>query len=489
MRYLIYGMIYLGSALMLYNIIQYHRFTKKMAWMAIGRRNRTALFTPQVFMILFFAGYLTVGIFGKPDLVIASILFGGSIFVFIMLTMLIYITDRIRENERELSSTRQASEAKSIFLSNMSHDIRTPMNAIIGYTQLALRDGVSEEQMREYLGKIDASSEHLLGLINDVLEMSRIESGNLETEEIPTDLRTVLTGVSDLFASQIEKKHIRYTADTSGLSDPFVICDRKRLNRILLNLMSNACKFTPEGGEISVRLAQTGRREGQGIYEIRVKDNGIGMSPEFAEKVFDSFERERTSTVSGIQGTGLGMAITKKFTDLMGGSISLDTEQGKGTEFTVTLPFRITDSLPEATTSLPCRDHPSGDPGSIRLLLAEDNPINREIASMILTDTGFMLETAENGQIALDMVKQNEPGYYDAVLMDVQMPVMGGLEATRLIRALPDPVRASVPVIAMTANAFREDIEKEKDAGMNAHISKPLEISDMMATLAEILCD
>ncbi len=399
----------------------------------------------------------------------------------------IYSVMRSRQSKAELEKMRaeENSRAKSFFLSNMSHDLRTPMNAIIGYTELARREGVSVEDMRGYLEKIASSGKHLLTLINDILEMSRIENGRAEPEISETDLRRIMDDMRDMFSTQMSSKNICYTVAVN-ITDDIVMCDSKRLNRILLNLISNAYKFTPEDGDVYVSLTETSRGEDTGFYELRVKDSGIGMSPEFAEKVFEAFERERTSTVSGIQGTGLGMAITKSFIDMMQGSINVETETGRGTEFIVKLSFPTVPVPESRQESVGSEAHSTADLSPVRLLLAEDNEINREIAVLILEEEGFTIDTAENGQQAVDMIKSAEPHYYGAVLMDVQMPVMNGLDATRAIRALDDE-RARIPVIAMTANAFAEDIAAEREAGMNAHISKPFDLGEMLGTLSDVL--
>lgn len=396
---------------------------------------------------------------------------------------------RNRELAAALSRAEQASSAKSTFLSQMSHDIRTPLNAIVGYTGLASREGVDSEQFREYLNKIDSASQHLLALINDVLEMSRIESGRMDLDPRETDLRALMDGILDLFAAQMKSKSLDFFVDTETVEDALVLCDGNRLNRVLLNLLSNAYKFTPEGGAVSVVLSQTGRPSPEeSAYELRVKDTGIGMSPEFAERVFDSFERERTSTVSGIQGTGLGMAITKRIVDQMGGSIRLETAPGEGTEFIVSLVFPLIQESQRAQENKGA-EHTAKklDFSSMRLLLAEDNDLNREIALAVLEDMGFQMETARNGQEAVEILSASKPDHFDGVLMDIQMPVMDGYEAARTIRRLEDPDLSSVPIIAMTANAFAEDIRQAEEAGMNGHIAKPLDLEKMRETLAEVL--
>ena len=404
----------------------------------------------------------------------------------------IYSLIRSREQRMNLAKIKaeERNKAKSAFLFNMSHDLRTPMNAIIGYTELAKRKGVGEEQMRDYIRKIDVSSQHLLTLINDVLEMSRIETGKLELDSVTVNLAAEMDEVRDMFAMQMEQKHIDFSVDVSKLTDKWVLCDKKRLDSILLNLISNAYKFTPDGGFISVRLTQTGNTEKKGLYELRVKDSGIGMSKEFASKVFDAFERERSSTVSGIQGTGLGMAITKRIVDIMGGIITVNTEQGEGTEFVIDLGLPLTAPEESADVSKPQADEASPlDFASMRLLVVEDNEINREIAVLILEDIGFKVDIAENGQEAVAKVAASAPGTYNAILMDIQMPVMNGYEATAAIRALADKRLSQIPIIAMTANAFQEDIQNAKNADMDGHIAKPINIDNMMRTLRTVLTD
>ena len=379
-----------------------------------------------------------------------------------------------------------ANRAKSTFLSNMSHDIRTPMNAIIGFTTLAVSNIDDQKRVRDYLDKILSSSNHLLSLINDILDMSRIESGKIHLEETEVNLSDVLHDLKTIISGQIHAKQLDLYMDVMDVTDEDVYCDKTRLNQVLLNLLSNAVKFTPAGGTVSVRLKQfPGTLKDSGLYEIRVKDNGIGMSQEFVKKIFSPFERERTSTVSRTQGTGLGMAITKNIVDMMGGTIDVQTEQGKGTEFIVCLPFRIqsekhhTEKIAEDTI-LPAA---GSDFRGKRILLVEDNELNSEIAVELLNAYGFVVDTAENGAEAVEKVKNSTPGNYDLVLMDVQMPVMNGYEATKQIRALNDPALAGITILAMTANAFNEDRKKALECGMNGFLSKPIVIEELIGTL------
>ena len=521
-----------------------------------------------------------------------------------------------------VAAAETANRAKSTFLSNMSHDIRTPMNAIIGFTTLAISNIDDKDRVKDYLTKALASSNHLLSLINDVLDMSRIESGKIHLEEVEVNLSDVLHDLRTIVSGQIYAKQLELYMDVMDVTEEDVYCDKTRLNQILLNLLSNAIKFTPAGGTVSVRVRQlAGKVHGCGQYEFRVKDNGIGMSPEFAQKIFEPFERERSSTVSQIQGTGLGMAITKNIVDMMGGAIKVQTAQGKGSEFIICLPmrtqaehrpvekiteleglkalvvdddFNTCDSVTRMLVKVGMRaewtlsgkeavlrarqsiemgdvyhayiidwrmpdmngievtrqirslndDTPiiiltaydwsdieveakaagvtafcskpmfmsdlrealmsalgqkqtdatqellpekNADFKDRHILLVEDNELNREIALEILREYGFRVDTAENGAVAVEKVSTAAPGSYDLLLMDVQMPVMDGYTATRQIRALDDPVRANLPILAMTANAFDEDRRNALESGMTGFLSKPIVIGDLVKELRKIL--
>ena len=531
---------------------------------------------------------------------------------------------QLEEQNRKLEIALQhegaANRAKREFLFNMSHDIRTPMNAIIGFTSLAATHIDNREQVLDYLKKISTSSQHLLSLINDVLDMSRIESGKVKIEEKAVHLPDLVHDVRSIIQPNVAAKRLSLFIDTMDIEDEDIITDPLRLNQILLNILSNAIKFTPTGGMISIRIAQkNGAPKGCVCYEFRIKDNGIGMSEEFQKHIFEEFSREESSTVSGIQGTGLGMSITKNIVDLMGGTIALTSEPGKGTEFIVTLCFtrsgqkaepkqlpqleglralvadddtntclNVSTMLskigmrPEWTISgkeavirtkyaveqgdafsvyiidwlipdmngieivrqirkvignrcpiiiltaydwadiedearaagvtafcekplflselrrvlaEPFRAEPASNPAQPtaadlkgkKLLLVEDNELNREIALEILKEAGFVVDTAEDGAVAVQKIKQAAPGQYDLILMDIQMPNLDGYEATRQIRALPDAEKASIPIFAMTANAFEEDRQNALAAGMNGHIAKPLDVPHLLRVLADAL--
>ena len=519
-----------------------------------------------------------------------------------------------------LDQANRASKAKSVFLSNMSHDIRTPMNAIIGFTALATTHIDQRDQVEGYLKKIMTSGNHLLSLINDVLDMSRIESGKMSLEEKPCSMPDILHGLRSIVQADVHAKQLELYMDAVDVMNEEIYCDRLRLNQILLNLLSNSVKYTPAGGVVSVKVTEKpGAPAGHATYEFCIKDTGIGMSEEFVARIFEPFERERNSTTSGIQGTGLGMAITKNIVDMMNGTISVRSKQGVGTEFIVVVTFRlcteerepqtipelkncralvvdddfntcdsvscmlqqigmraewtlsgkeavlrtrqavmrndvysvyiidwllpdmngvevarrvrkeigeqvpiivltaydwseIEDEAREAGISAFCskplflselrsclmsvvgteekKEEDSARKGRTntgRILLVEDNELNQEIATAILSEAGFQVETAEDGRQAVDLVSQSQPGWYQLVLMDVQMPVMNGYEATRCIRQLENRQLADIPILAMTANAFEEDKQEALRSGMNGHISKPINIEKLLETLNEML--
>ena len=378
----------------------------------------------------------------------------------------------------------KANLAKREFLFNMSHDIRTPMNAIIGFTALAQTHIDDRGQVEDYLKKISVSSQHLLSLINDVLDMSRIESGKVTLEAKPVHLPELVHELRDIIQAVVSKKDLSLTLDTVGVENEDIIADPLRLEQILINVLANAVKFTPDGGQISLWIVQKDTAPaGYADFEFHIKDNGIGMSEEFQKHIFEQFARERTSTVSKIQGTGLGMAITKSLVDMMGGRITVKSEQGKGSEFTISLRFPIGEAKTEQT---PPAAKASASAGK-KLLVVEDNELNLEIASTLLKEAGFEVDTAENGKIAVEKVEAASADRYDLILMDIQMPEMDGYEATRRIRALPDTKKAALPIVAMTANAFEDDRKNALRAGMNGHIAKPLDIQKLFQVLSELL--
>ncbi|MBE6014202.1 MAG: amino acid permease [Lachnospiraceae bacterium] len=404
---------------------------------------------------------------------------------------------RERELDNEIAVVAAQNKAKTQFLSNMSHDIRTPMNAIVGFTDLALINPSDEESVKAYLEKIKASGAHLLSLINDVLDMSRIESGKVELVPEPVNLSDAMKNIKTIVIGQIEAKKQELIMSLC-IYDENVWCDRLRLNQAMLNLISNAIKYTPEGGRITVRVTQEGEEtNGLSSYRFVVSDNGIGMTEEFATRIFEAFEREKKESVNEVQGTGLGMAITKRIVDMMGGDISVKTAPGEGTEFVVNVSLPVIKGDIESIYNYCKDDENISEEEKIaslaksfegkRVLLADDMVINRELARVLLEMYGFVVDEAEDGKIAVEMVRDSDAGFYDVVLMDVQMPNMNGYEAAEAIRNLPDKDKSRIPIIAITANAFEEDIKEALNAGMNGHLAKPIDREKMIETIAGLV--
>lgn len=380
-----------------------------------------------------------------------------------------------------LTLAEQANAAKSTFLFNMSHDIRTPMNAIIGFTDLAEKHIDDKEAVKKYHSKIKHSSTILLKIINDILDLARIESGKIGLEPVPTDIGEEIDGIRDMFSESMKKEGIHFDIEMD-IRNRLVLCDSLRMNQIIINLISNAEKFTKRNGKVKFSVTQISDEEGgRADYRFVIQDTGIGMSEEFLEHIFDAFERERTSTVTGIQGTGLGLCIVKKLVDMMGGTICVESKPDVGTEIILNMTLQL------ISDKAPCGGEKIAEPFDFngkRILLVEDNELNREIAYEILSGEGILVEMTENGAEAVGKVAASEPGYYDMILMDIQMPVMNGYEATRRIRGLPDPELARIPIVAMTANAFDEDRKRCLEAGMNDHVGKPIDVNVLFRTLS-----
>ena len=385
--------------------------------------------------------------------------------------------------QKALSMAQSSDRAKTAFLSNMSHDIRTPMNAIVGFTGLAIAHIDEKELVLDYLRKLAQSSNHLLSLINDVLDMSRIESGKMVLAENAENLKEIIDTLKDIVQADVHAKNLSFDVQMN-VCNAGIMCDKLRLNQVLLNVLSNAIKYTHDGGSVVFLVDEKkSTKLGTSRFEFRVRDNGMGMNDEFLKKIYEPFTRANSSTVSGIQGTGLGMSITKNIVEMMGGSIDISSEEDKGTEVVISIEFKLHD-----------RNHVDKKPLSFnfnfagkKILLVEDNEMNRQIACDVLADYGLKVFTAENGREAVDMMKNSKPGQYDLILMDVQMPVMDGFTATHQIRLLKEKFKADIPIIAMTANAFEEDRRAAFDAGMNEHIAKPIDLEKMKYILARFL--
>lgn len=399
------------------------------------------------------------------------------------------IREKIKQQEKleeAMRAAEAANNAKSAFLLNMSHDIRTPMNAIIGYTDILSKYRNDEKKFERCTGNIRASGKYLLELINNVLEMARIESGAEEINEKPCDIRSILGSTYIVFKEEAEKKGITLTYDRSIVHD-YLYCDKVKIQEIYLNIISNAVKYTDKGGSIKIISGELpDDREGWCRIQINICDTGRGMSQEFLEYIYDDFAREQDSTSSGITGTGLGMGIVKKIVTMMNGEISIDSQKGKGTTVRVTIPHRIADESQVESRETPIVRDNSLFKGK-RVLLAEDNELNAEIAAELLSDVGLQVERAQDGISCVSMLETAKAGYYDIILMDVQMPNMDGYQATGIIRQLADKQKAQIPIIAMTANAFAKDREEALKAGMNEHISKPVSIDKLISTMSKFI--
>ena len=388
------------------------------------------------------------------------------------------------EIEKSAEKARLASEAKSRFLFNMSHDIRTPMNAIIGFAELLEKHMADPVKSADYIQKIKSSSEFLLSLINDILEMSRIESGKAALAPTVVDARKLMESLEAVFEPAMRKKNLTYSCNLQ-IAHEHVVCDETKLREIFLNILGNSVKYTPDGGKISLSVFELpSSKEGEIANRIVIEDTGIGMSPEYLPHIFEEFTRERTSTESKIVGTGLGLPIVKSLVELMDGTIKVESEKGKGTRTTIELSFlpASQEQIQELRKKQPTKSELKL--GNKRILLAEDNDLNAEIAITILEENGFQVERAEDGRLCVKMLKEKRTGYYDLILMDIQMPDMNGYEASREIRKLEDE-RSKIPIIAMTANAFEEDKKKALDAGMDGHIAKPFDIQILLDMILE----
>lgn len=380
-----------------------------------------------------------------------------------------------RQANEALDEAKSASRAKSAFLFNMSHDIRTPMNAIIGFTKIGQKNVGDPQKAADCFSKIEVSGNHLLRLLNDVLDMARIENGKLEFDEKEVDLIAYLNEICSMIRTEMDSHGLSFVTDFSGVRDRWVCCDSLRIGKVMMNLLSNAAKFTRTGGHVWLTVRQEESADESAVpLTVSVKDDGIGMGKDFIGRVFNEFERERNSTESRRQGTGLGLAIAKQIVDAYGGEITVQSEPDKGSEFVVRITLKKASPVSESSADV---TDEKLDFGGKRALLVEDNELNREIASELISTMGVEIEEACDGRQAVDMVKASPKGYYSVVLMDVQMPVMDGYEATRQIRLLPRNDAAALPILAMTANAFAEDVDKARKAGMNDHIAKPVDLN------------
>ncbi len=425
------------------------------------------------------------------SLIIFIYLFLASVVIIIIVNFMVQ-KERKKEKEHQcqmkkaLEQANAASEAKSTFLANMSHDIRTPMNAIIGFTALLEKNIDNVEKRNDYIAKIKSSGDYLLELLNNILEMARIESGETIIDETIWSVEQFNNTLLSVFREEIDRKNLKFNREIQ-VEHSYVWCDATKIQEVFFNLMSNAVKYTPEGGSITMRLREMpSDREGYVVYKAEVEDTGIGISEEFLPHIFDEFARERNTTQSKIGGTGLGLPIAKKLVDIMGGSIVVESKVGRGTRFTVTIPFRIADKEGMEKSYEEAAEYAINEFTGKRILLAEDNDLNAEIATEILEELGLEVEHAKDGVLCVDMLQKSEPGYYDLILMDIQMPNMNGYQAAERIRELSG-ARKDIPIVAMTANAFEEDKQHAFAAGMNGHIAKPIDVTKLMEELTEFL--
>ena len=393
-----------------------------------------------------------------------------------------------------LDAAESANKAKTAFLSNMSHEIRTPMNAIIGLNSIALNDPTASDEVKNYLEKSVASAHHLLGIINDILDMSRIESGRMTVKNEEFLLDDALKQVNGIISEQCRDKGLVYDQRKVGKIDKYYIGDAMKLKQVLINILGNAVKFTPEGGSVSLVIEEKARFDKKAVVEFVISDTGIGMSKDFLPHIFEPFSQEESSPTGKYGSTGLGMSITKSIVELMNGTITVDSEKGKGTSFSVTITFGESEKNSDdndigmpALHDMSVLTAKTADLIGRRVLLAEDVSINAEIITKLLSMREMEVDLAENGQIAVDLFAAHEPGYYAAILMDIRMPVMGGLEATRRIRSMDKEDAKTIPIIALTANAFDEDVQRSIQAGLNAHLSKPVEPDVLYETLEKLI--
>jgi signal transduction histidine kinase len=408
------------------------------------------------------------------------------------------LEQRIQQQLAEaLSAAEEANRAKTIFLSNMSHEIRTPMNAIIGLDSIALNDPSVPATTRSYLEKIGVSAHHLLGIINDILDMSRIESGRMIMKNEEFSFAKTLAQVNTIISGQCKEKDLEYECRMNGKVEDYYIGDDMKLRQVMLNLLGNAVKFTPSGGTVHFVVEEVSHFDGKTVLRLIVSDTGIGMSKEYLPRLFEPFTQEDSSATTKYGSTGLGMAITKNLVELMNGTISVNSQKGVGTEFTVVITLKNSDRMPDEEQAAGSVAETGGteaaeqhfDLAGRRVLLAEDIDINAEIMMDILDLEDVEADHAENGRIAVEKFKDNPPGTYSAILMDIRMPEMDGLEAASAIRALDRPDAKTIPIIALTANAFDEDVKRSLQAGMNAHLSKPVEPDTLYQTLGELITE
>ncbi|MBQ4511873.1 MAG: response regulator [Anaerolineaceae bacterium] len=550
MDWLLDGMIFLGSALMVYNIYSYVRYAKNLQKKEDWGKERNILYIPIVLLVLFLLGYLAVGLFGKPDLVISGILFGGSIFVFLIFYLLQFITARVQKNEHleaKLAAAEETGREKNRFLSNVSHEMRTPMNGIIGLDFIALKRPDLHPETRRQLVKIGENAEYLKTLINNILDMSDIDSGKIVLKQDTFSLKDLLEEINLMLRSQCSRKGLYYSYSVKGELNDFYVGDKGKVRQVLLSILGNALKFTPAPGDIFFETEQIETNIYNSTLRFTITDTGIGMDPEYIPKIFNVFSRENDSNTDTYGGIGLGLTLTKKFVKLMNGDIDVASKKGEGSTFTVTIVLGSSDrkaepkdinaeiniipelesgdgtaeqtaETDEAIKSVPDRmdsnafvsaaasqDEPvpselKSEPfekdvnvsdrtqsEGVRVLIAEDIDLNAEILADLLEMEDIASDRAENGQESVRMFSESPENYYDAILMDLRMPVMDGVDAARNIRKLDRPDASTIPIIALTANASYDDRQNVIRAGMNSHLTKPIDSELLYETLSKLI--
>ncbi len=549
---LILILILLGSGLMIYNIIGFIRFALFVKKSDSWHTNNFILYVPIILLVFFLLGYLFVAFFGNPDLIMAGILFGGSVFVFIMYLLLNKVTRQIMVNEQlrsKLMAAEESNQTKTEFLASVSHEMRTPMNAILGISSLALKNPDLDAKTRKQMVTINRSGTYLLRLINNILDLNKMESGTLTPKNEPFRLNSVITQVEEIARLFCQEKGLTFRISTEENLPDTVIGDEMMLVEVLLSLLDNAVKYTDAPGTISFR---TERDKSPYVIRFTISDTGVGIDPDFLPKIFDLFSREDGSATTRYGGSGLGLTAAKKRTELMRGQITVESTKHKGSTFTVMIPLAATKQkprelvLPETPSApMPAAEIPAAHDGAAavaagsvasgsssgaaayadsetaagvpkdsafakphdappdsppeppadtdislagrRILIVEDLPENAEIVADLLDLEGVITEHAENGQIGLEMFQAAPPGYYDAILMDLRMPILNGLESARKIRLLDHPDAKKIPILALTANASENDVRQSMAAGMNAHLVKPVDADELYAELKHFI--
>lgn len=474
MIYIIYGMIYLGSALMVYNIYCFIKYVHRVLDEKTEKKEKRFFYIPIILLILFLLGYLAVGIFGKPDIIVSGILFGGSIFVFIMYRVLYQITKQIQKQEHlksELIAVEESHKAKTQFLSSVSHEMRTPLNVIIGQNTIALQNKNLDEDTKAHLEKIGLNAKQLLGLVNNILDINTIETGDFVIKNDEFVFTEMIELINSTMETACSNKGLTYEHRCDESISGNYIGDEIRYKQIIFNLLDNAVKYTNSPGTISFFVEKANGDENK--IRFIVKDTGVGISEEMQSKLFDSFTKEDSSATSVYGGSGLGLTVTKSIVDKLNGEISVESKKGVGSTFTLIIPIKKANKDEEEKVSLEGK----------RVLIVEDILENAEIVADLLELEGIESDHAINGQIAIDMFSSSQKGYYDLILMDLRMPVMDGLTSTRKIRKLNREDAKTIPIIALSANAFDVDIRESLNAGMNAHLSKPADSDLLYSTL------